>query len=208
MTVPSILFERTKIKETLEAPAFFGDLNLDQIIDSITADKQEYNLKPFYNTSLKDIDAINYRQEIFKDLENKILFKYIKSFAQKMLAMREHFTQADKLYYSYQKKSWFLDALEIYCEAVNCLTGDLILTDLKSRGLLTFREYITNYAKSGDFTSLLAETKKLKADLSAVKYCLLIEGYSTRVRKNAICIEVRQFESEIDYSAEVEILPV
>ena len=50
------------------------------------------------------------------------------------------------------------------------------VADLKSRGFLAFREYLTNYAKSDGFTSLLAETKKLKADLSTVKYCVIIKG--------------------------------
>jgi len=207
MTFHSILFERiedrTK-KEPLEEPIFFVDLNLDQIIDAITAGMQEYDLKPFFHTPLHDIESIQYRHEIMRDLENKILFKYIKSFAQEMRAMREHIAQADKLYYKYQKESWFLDAVDIYCEAIKCLADDLNLVDIEARGFLTFREYITNYANSEGFTSLLAETKKLKADLSSVKYCLLIEDYSNRIRKNDICIEVRKYESEIDYSADVE----
>ena len=73
MTFHSILFERTEDsikKETLEAPDFFVDLNLDQIIDAITAGKQEYHLKPLFYTSLNDIDAIEYRHEIMRDLEN------------------------------------------------------------------------------------------------------------------------------------------
>ena len=198
MTFHSILFERTEDsvkKETLEAPVFFVDLNLDQIIDAITAGRQEYNLKPFFYTSLNDIDAIKYRHEIMRDLENKILFEHIKAFAQKMRTMRQHLALVDKLDYKYHKEGWFLDTVEIYCEAVNCLAHDLTLVDLKSRGFLAFREYMTNYAESGGFTSLLAETKKLKADLSAVKYCLLIKGN---------CIKVRKYKSELDYSADVE----
>jgi DNA mismatch repair ATPase MutS len=198
MTFHSILFERTEDsikKETLEAPVFFVDLNLDQIIDAITAGRQEYNLKPFFYTSLNDIDAIKYRHEIMRDLENKILFEHIKAFAQKMRTMRQHLALVDKLDYKYHKEGWFLDTVEIYCEAVNCLVHDLTLVDLKSRGFLAFREYMTNYAESGGFTSLLAETKKLKADLSAVKYCLLIKGN---------CIKVRKYKSELDYSADVE----
>ena len=112
-----------------------------------------------------------------------------------MRVMREHLAQARKLHYKYQKHSWFLDAVEIYCDTINCLVHDLSLVDLKSRGFLAFREYLTHYAESGRFTSLLAETKKLKADLSAVKYCVLIKGNSIKVRK---------YESEIDYSANVE----
>jgi DNA mismatch repair protein MutS len=47
MTFFSILFEKTEDglrKETLEAPIFFADLNLDQIIDAVTAGREEYNL--------------------------------------------------------------------------------------------------------------------------------------------------------------------
>jgi DNA mismatch repair protein MutS len=198
MTFHSILFEKSEDslkQETATAPVFFGDLNLDQIIDAITAGKQEYNLKPFFYITLNNIDAIQYRHEIMRDLENKVLFEHIQSFAQKMRAMRAHLAQANKLYYKYQKESWFLDAVDIYCDAVNSLVSDLTLVDLQSRGFLACREYLTNYANSDRFTSLLAETKKLKADLSTVKYCLLIKGNR---------ITVRKYEAEIDYSAAVE----
>lgn len=50
MTFHSILFEKIEDiikKETVKAPVFFVDLNLDQIIDAITAGRNEYNLKPF-----------------------------------------------------------------------------------------------------------------------------------------------------------------
>ena len=198
MTFQSLLFEETEDsvkKETPEAPAFFVDLNLDQVIDAITAGRQEYNLKPFFYTPLNDVDAIKYRQEIMRDLENQILFENVKSFAQEMRTMREHLAQANKLHYKYQKDAWVLDAVEIYCDAVNCLVHDLSLVELKSRGFMAFRDYLANYADSERFTSLLGETKKLKADLSAVKYCLITKGSSIKVRK---------YESEIDYSADVE----
>jgi len=198
MTFHSILFERTDDgikRETLEAPAFFVDLNLDQIIDAITARRQEYDLKPFFYISLNDVDAIKYRQEIAQDLENEILSKNIKSFALKMSATRRYLALEDKLYYKYHKEGWFLDAVAIYCEAVTCLAHDLNLANLKSRGLLGFREYMTNYANSGKFRSLVAETKKLKADLGTIKYCVIIKGSSVKVRK---------YEFESDYSVEVE----
>ena len=46
MVFHSILFARPEDRiqaETLEAPGFFVDLNLDQIIKSITAGRQEYH---------------------------------------------------------------------------------------------------------------------------------------------------------------------
>ena len=198
MSFRSILFERVEdnIKqEILEPPAFFVDLNLDQIINTITAGRQEYNLKPFFYAPLKDVESIKYRQEIMQDLENKALFENIKSFAQKMRKMRSCLALVDKLYYKYNKGGWILEAIDIYCDAINCLIDDLALAELKSRGLLAFREYLTTYGKSDRFTSLLLEAKKLKADLSTVKYCLLIKNN---------CIKVRKYDSEIDYSLEVE----
>jgi len=194
----SILFEKNceiLKKETLEEPDFFMDLNLDQIINTITSGYGEYNLKPFFYNTLNDSDTIYYRQEIAQDLENKILLENIKSFAQKMSEMYRYLAFADKLYDKYHKEGWFLEAADLYCEAVNCLVNDFLTVDLKSRGLLAFRTYLTNYAKSGHFTSLMAETKKLKTDLATVKYCVIIKGNFVKVRK---------YESEIDYSVVVE----
>ena len=198
MAFKSILFERTDDGERIETPAmpaFFHDLNLDLIIDAITASKQEYNLKPFFYTPLKTIDAIMYRQDIMRDLENRVLFENIISFADKMRTIRSRLALIDKLYYKYNKEGWFLDAVDIYCGAVNSLVRDLSHIDLKSVGMLAFREYLLNYTQSGRFSSLFAETEKLKADLSTVKYCVLIKD---------LCVKVRKYDSEIDYSRQVE----
>jgi hypothetical protein len=176
-------------------PAFFIDLNLDQVIDAITASKQEYNLKPFFYTSLHDIGTIRYRHEIFQDLENKKLFGILQSFAQKMSMNRDHNTRIEKLQYLYQKESWYLDAVEIYCDAVIELVGGLSQMEFSSSGLKLFLAYIRNYSLSDFFTTLISEVKKLKAGLSGIQYCMIIKDSTIRVHK---------FGSEADYSTEVE----
>jgi DNA mismatch repair protein MutS len=197
MSFHSILFDESEIGidiDRQEAPEFFTDLNLDQVITLMTAGRDEYNLRPFFHASLGHVEAINYRHDIMRDLENQTLFGQIGAFAQEMRTMRGHLAQADKLRYKYQKQSWFLDAVDLYCGAVNCLTRDLTLADLRSRGFLAFREYLTSYATAGDFTSLVAETQKLKADLSGIRYSLYIEGKRIRVGR---------YDSETDYGADV-----
>jgi hypothetical protein len=197
-TYGSILFAKTEDgtpRETTEVPAFFADLNLDQVIDAIAAGKQEYNLKPFFYTPLHDIDAIEYRHEVLRDLENRTLFERIESFAEKMRAVREHLAQSDKLYYQYRKERGFLDAVELYCGAVIDLVHDLSLVEPQSRGLLAFREFLRNYTESDRFATLQTDTKQLLADLSGVTYCFTVKGNAVTVRK---C------EGEVDYSAEVE----
>jgi hypothetical protein len=148
MTFYSILTEGSEesaIRETPNAPDFFVDLNLDQIVDAITIGKEEYNLKPYFYTPLKAVSAITYRQEIMSDLENKQTFDHITTFARQMRFMREHLSQSSKLHYKYQKESWFLDAVEIYCNAINNLAENLSSADLKSNGLSAFRHYLGDY---------------------------------------------------------------
>lgn len=198
MIFQSILYEGTNYatkKEKPEAPSFFVDLNLDQVIDVVTAGKKDYDLKPFFYTSLNNSDTIKYRQEVMQDLEDPTLMADIRSFAEKMSRVRRYFALIEQLHYKYHKEGWFLGAVELYCEAVSSLARDLDRAKLQSRGLLAFRDYLGNYSRSDRFTRLVEETKKLKTDLSGAKYCVIIKDTSVRVRK---------YESEIDYSIDME----
>ena len=181
--------------ETAREPGFFADLNLDQAVATITSGKDEYDLKPFFYIPLNSVDAVNYRQKIFRDLEDATLSGSVESFAQRMRDMRQHLAQADKLCHKHQKGSWFLDAAETYCAAVSGFLHELSRVRLKSRGLLAFRAYLTDYVRSAHFASLLAETEKLKSDLAGAAYSVLIvEGGFT----------VRRYEPQADYSATIE----
>lgn len=198
MAFHSILFDKAKDgakRETEKAPEFFTDLNLDQIVDRITEGRKEYRLKPLFYTPLKDIDTLNYRQETMRDLQNEILLAHIKAFAEKMIIMRRYLSMIERLYYPYHQKGWFLEAVELYCDAVRSLGHDLSRADMRSRGLLAFRNYLLDYVRSATFATLTADTQKVKNDLSTVKYCIRIKGDHVRVRKYA---------SETDYSTEVE----
>jgi hypothetical protein len=194
MTFQSVLFVR-KTRLATEAPDYFADLNLNQVIDTIVKGKEEYDLKPFFYTSLSDSNEIIYRQEIMQDVENPVLYDYIESFAQNMREIRIARSTADKCSYKYQKERMFLDLVEVYCDTINSLAYNLSLINLKSAGFLSFREYLSNYKQSPSFTSLANETKQLIADLSSIKYCIV-----TRELR----VQVRQCQSETDYSAEVQ----
>jgi len=198
MSFQSILFIQPVdlgVEEEPGVPEFFSDLNLDQIVNAIVTDKREYNLKPLFYRCLTDIQTIQYRQEIMCDMEDQILSGNVKSFAQKMRAMHRSLTLLDKLDNIHHKAGWFLEAVEVYCDAVTCLANDLNSAAVKSGGLRAFREYINGYVNSDSFNWLLGETGRLKTSLSNVRYCVLI---------NDNCVKVSRYESEIDYSAEVE----
>jgi DNA mismatch repair protein MutS len=197
MTFRSVLFSSGPAgirPEVCDAPACFGDLNLDQVVEAITAHKQDYDLEPFFYAPLSDTGVIEDRQAVFRDLEQEDLFAQVEAFANEMQAMRRCLAQADKLHYRYQKERWFLQAVSVYAEAVRRLARDLSVAELKSRGLAAFRDDLLDYARSAPFASLVADIRDLLTELASVRYTLQIKDLSVRVRK---------YEAEIDHSAEV-----
>ncbi|HYZ41774.1 MAG TPA: DNA mismatch repair protein MutS [Stellaceae bacterium] len=191
----SVLFPGAEPAIDREAPPFFSDLNLDQIIDAVTTGKDDYELKPFFYTPVRDIDTILYRHEIMRDLERMPVAAALRRFAQRFRELRQHLSLVDNIRYDkHNKNGWFLHATTIYCEAVRSLENDLHRGDLKSRGLVAFRDYLEGYIASDYFTGLAAEAKRIKANLSTVRYCVQISG---------LTVVVRKYFGEPDYSAEV-----
>jgi DNA mismatch repair protein MutS len=198
MTFHTVLFPGSDDGAKQPAPAtpdFFGDLNLDQIIDAVTADWKDYDLAPFYSTPLQSLDAIAYRQEVMQDLEDKTLMQAVRSFSQQMRTMRERLAQKEKLYYNYSMERCFLGAVELYCQAVERLSRDLVAHSVQSRALSAFRAYLTEYVRSLSFGDLAGEAKKLTSELADIRFCLLIREGSVTVRPD---------DASGDYSSSIE----
>ncbi|MBB3181208.1 MutS-related protein [Variovorax sp. Sphag1AA] len=182
-------------KEPRDAPEFFHDLNLDQIVQSITAEWQEYDLGPFFYFKLDDLATITYRQEIMKDLQSESLMQAVRAFGQKMRSVRELLTQMGKLHYRYEKERWFVRAVQAYGLAVEEFARALSTLEFCSDGMRTFHEYLAGYAVSDAYRSLVVEAGEVIKGLSAIQYTLLIRG---------LTVTVRNYDAEPDYSAEVE----
>jgi DNA mismatch repair protein MutS len=192
----SILFEDGRvIRAAAELPDFFGDLNLDQVLRSMTADREEYELDVFFCTPLHDVGAVRYRHEILRDLEQPPVLEAIRGFAEQMRTARVYLANAESLHYRYQKARWFLDAAEIYCSAVRDLTEALTSFDIASRGLQAFRCHLVGYTESDGFLSLAADTQRLEQALAGVRYTVHINGGR---------VKVARYDDETDYSVEVE----
>jgi len=176
-------------------PDFFADLNLDQVLEAMTAGRGQYGLRPLFCEPLRDVDAVAYRHEVLRDLEKREVLEPVSRFAEAMREMREHLAQARKLHYQLQKQAWFLDAAGVYCDAVRGLAQELAGCEVTSRGFRQLGDYLAEYVGSDGLSSLAAETLALKDAIAGIRYAIRI--YGPRVT-------VSRYEGEPDYSAQVQ----
>ncbi|HWB55178.1 MAG TPA: hypothetical protein VG722_13330 [Tepidisphaeraceae bacterium] len=190
----SILFRASRPVRQ-EAPDFFADLNIDQIVAGLIAGREEYDLAPFFYTLLTCVEDISYRYEVLQDFQNADLLGYVRTFTHEMKTVRAHLAQSEKHYYQRQKQSAFLDAVDRYCGAVTGFAQNLAKSRIESNGFLAFRDFLREYVNSSGFRTIADETQRLKSELGQIKYRLHIEGKRITVSKYD--------EEEPDYRAEV-----
>ncbi len=175
--------------------SFAPDLNLDQIVAAVAGDREERDLiTNVLFGHLRDADAVRYRQEVFRDLDDPALFEEVQRFADHMAEVRTHLHQLAKMQYRYHREGWLLDAAAIYCDAVQSLAAHLASAQISSRALLDFREYLASYVASARFSALASDTRDRKDALGQIRYC-------TRIRGGRV--EVSRYQDEPDYSAVV-----
>jgi len=176
-------------------PGSLNDLQLDQIIDAVTAAYQEYDLKPLFRAPLADERTVTYRQCICRDLEDAPLNDAVTAFSAGMREVRDTLTLAGRLRYKYQKMEVILTAVEQYLGTVAALDGALAGTPTKSSGFRPFRGYLRRYLSSAPVKALFDEARQLRALLSGIAYTVRINGGNVTVARKG---------AEPDYTAEVE----
>jgi DNA mismatch repair protein MutS len=192
----SILFDQDPLDaDGCQEPDFFGDLNFDQIVTSLTEGREEYELASLFYRPLHDVEAVHYRHHVLGDLQREPVLGAVRTFADAMRRMRSHLALVEKLHYARQKQRWFLEAVVTYCRAVAGLGEHLARLELRSRGFIGLRDYVTAYGNSDEFAALVAESQVAAKSLAAVTYTVHIRGNRVRVDR---------YESEPDMSEEIE----
>jgi DNA mismatch repair protein MutS len=182
-------------REPRDAPDIFHDLNLDQLVEWVSASCKDHDIVPYFHAPLTDVDAVVYRQEVMRDLDGRPLTKVVRDFADAMREVRQHLTAAQKLYYPYERMRWFVAAAQTWCAAVERLRDALAPLKIESRGMRSLRGHVERAAASEGFVELREQAAAVVAGLEGVIYGVLI---------NDGAVTVRPYADEIDYTAEVE----
>jgi DNA mismatch repair protein MutS len=176
--------------------AVLSDLNFDQVIDSVAGNRDERELiSQLLSRPAVDLDALSYRHEVFRDLEDPALLQAVTRFTKQLSQVRAHLRQLSKMYSAHQQEGWLLDAATSYCDAVRALADVLAERPLASRGLRAFGDYLGSYAASPQFVRLATEAADRRNELAKITYQIRIRG---------LRVDVSRYSGEPDYSAEIE----
>jgi len=187
MSGPSILYGSDACSETPQSrqPQCFPDLNMDAVVSAIIAGNEQYDLGPYFYTALGTVDGVLFRQAVMRDLEVPANMQAFKSFAKRMQDTRSAIQRTSKRYHPQQKMRSFVDSVLAYSDAIAWLATVLPHLSLNSRGLCEMRDYVAAYAASDAFSNLGAEANALVAQLSSVRYDIIISGLQVEVRPHA-----------------------
>jgi len=185
--------ESKKLQEDI--PEFFVDLNLDQIVEGISRNFRDTQVKSWLLSPLHEKKDITYRQEVFTDLENTPVLEGIRVFVK---GLRSVLGQLDSLgsLYDIQREGWFLELLIEYTTLVKDLLTILRKSEVSSDALTGLREYLEKYTDSPEFTHALQDISKTTATISRVRYSLTIKS-------DRVAVQMPD-ESGSDYSKEVK----
>jgi DNA mismatch repair protein MutS len=191
----SILFEDDTVVGDVAEPPFFRDLNLDQVVATVVSGRDEYGLAPFFHAPLRSVASVEYRHDVCRDLEQDAVRAAVRVFAGEMQRTRRFLGLAAKQHYPRERRRWFVDAAHLYCDAVSSLTHALVDADVRSRGFLGLRRYLTDHTAADAFASLAADAASVLEGLERVEYTL-------RIKEGRVTVST--YEGEHDHSVEVE----
>ena len=190
----SILFPNGGAPKGAEAaPDCFADLHLDEIIAAVTAGHPTH-VDRFFHVPLHDVSTVEYRHQVFRDLECDQTRQAILNFATGMQTMRHRLQHAKQLSNPLQRHGWFIYAVQTFCDTVALLRNELADVELTSPGLRDFDHYVAEYVESDTFRNLVRESAAVQTELRGVRYTVHVQDLRVHVEK---------YEGQTDYSAAV-----
>jgi hypothetical protein len=194
----SILFpgsNRVSAPFATKEPECFRDLGLDQIVETLTASREEYELPPIYWTAVRDSEVIEYRQGVYTDLAHPAVHHAAAEFAEGMRLHRARFVQASRLFAREQRPFWVLSAIVTHQGAVRDFARVLKDVPLRSAGMLALRDWLDALVTGQAFTEAVERAADIRSRLDEIHFTVRIDG---------LRVEVAPFADQPDYSAEVE----
>lgn len=171
----SILDLKKSQYKDMVRPAYFLDLNLNQIIDRIHLIWGE-NVTSYYYYFPADKESEDYRRDIFADIKKEGMYEALLAFVEQMRARKEAAGKRESVQIKIQKAVWHLWEVGYYCDGLSALKQALDRAELCSDGMKAFYEYLTEYLDSDKFVQMQNTMDELRRQLLAYRITLTYEN--------------------------------
>ncbi|MBR5177300.1 MAG: hypothetical protein IKW90_00700 [Lachnospiraceae bacterium] len=144
-------------------PAFFLDLNIDQILERIT--KGDRKVLEYFEHFPLDAECENYRHDVYEDIKKNALYDALLEFTADYNEFRDIESKKKSTRIDLQRPVWHFWGMEIYTDSLLKLKKALENADLQSEGLKSLRELLKDYTGASEFCTMAEKSKKLKEAL-------------------------------------------
>ncbi|MBR3483951.1 MAG: hypothetical protein IKH42_04725 [Lachnospiraceae bacterium] len=165
MGFESILDLKEPVKGLTE-PAFFLDLNIDQILEKVTLGNRR--VRAYYEYFPLDAECSEYRRHIYRDIRTKGLFEALTKYTDNYTEFRELERKKKETRGDIQKTVWNIYAIKLYTENLLALYSDLKAASPESEGMTALLNYLDKTVSSDDFKDKYERAEALSAELDAL----------------------------------------
>ena len=165
MGFESILDLKEPVKGLTE-PAFFLDLNIDQILERVTLGNRR--IRAYYEYFPLDEECSEYRRLIYRDIRTKGLFEALTKYVENYTEFRELERKKKETRGDIQKTVWNIYAIKLYTENLLNLYSDLKEASPQSAGMNALLEYLGSTVSSENFKDKHEKAETLSSELDAL----------------------------------------
>lgn len=163
-------------------PVFFADLQLEDVCQAILSKYMEFDIRKYFYTLPGTIETVWYRQEIYRDLENKEeMILSLKKYTNRLLACEKCFRFYRQAEDEVKKGSYLLLACQNYLAALELLQETLQNANLSSRGLTQCRHILEETFSDPEFRNFCDHVKQSFSSMEELKLTLFIGKKEIRV---------------------------
>ncbi len=182
MGFQSILYGDSGQLPQAVAPDFFGDLQLDYLVERMKEGIKEYDISPYFYSLPKSQELIKYRQDICQDMTDEGLCEVIAGFCRGLQSSRSYYKLSEDCESEVHSATYYLKSATCYFDSLVRFKQELDKCVIASEGvkeLMVFvKELIDDLTKSGFAGALESANKsfdKLQFSLAINQENIVIE---------------------------------
>ncbi len=176
----SVLDLRERKREKREIPAYFQDLNLETVLDSLAMIGGKSTLA-YYRYLPETPEDEAYRRAVYGDVKKEPVNSALEAFVQQMAEVEDLRRKKERAPAGLQQAVWLLREEEAYGAACERLGEALEKIELSSSGMRRFREILREYLGGEGFRRMRRQTQEIMDEIRGLRLIITYEKNRVRV---------------------------